>query len=275
MYVRANCKINIGLRVVRKREDGYHDLDSLFYPVYGLYDELEIMPADEFSYEQEGLSVDCAPEDNLVVKCYRLMAAKYPPIGPIAIKLKKHIPFGAGLGGGSSDAAHTALALNRLFGLGATKQELVRIVRELGADCPFFIYNVPCHAMGIGDILSPVDFPLEGKRLLMVKPDVFVSTKEAYSGIVPTNTPLTIDPTNLTPMVNDFETTVFARHSELAAIKKRLLDAGALYASMTGSGSTIFALIEDDPEGRPNANLRALEEEFASMIIFNDTLRER
>ena len=109
----------------------------------------------------------------------------------------------------------------------------------------------------------------------MVKPDVFVSTKEAYSGIVPTNTPLTIDPTNLTPMVNDFETTVFARHSELAAIKKRLLDAGALYASMTGSGSTIFALIEDDPEGRPNANLRALEEEFASMIIFNDTLRER
>lgn len=275
MYVRANCKINIGLRVVRKREDGYHDLDSLFYPVYGLYDELEIMPADEFSYEQEGLSVDCAPEDNLVVKCYRLMAAKYPPIGPIAIKLKKHIPFGAGLGGGSSDAAHTALALNRLFGLGATKQELVRIVRELGADCPFFIYNVPCHAMGIGDILSPVDFPLEGKRLLMVKPDVFVSTKEAYSGIVPTNTPLTIDPTNLTPMVNDFETTVFARHSELAAIKKRLLNAGALYASMTGSGSTIFALIEDDPEGRPNANLRALEEEFASMIIFNDTLRER
>ena len=272
MYARANCKINIGLRVVRKREDGYHDIDSLFYPVYGLFDELNITPSETFSYRQEGLEVDCAPEENLVVRCYRLLAAKYPQIGPVQIHLKKHIPFGAGLGGGSSDAAHTAILLNELFGLGLSKSQLAAEVRVLGADCPFFIYNVPCHATGIGDILEPVSFSLQGKRLLMIKPDVFVSTKEAYSGIVPSHTTLTINDSDLTPMVNDFETTVFAKHPLLADIKKRLLEAGAIYAAMTGSGSTIFALVEDNAESRTNSNLRLLEKEFASMIIFNDTL---
>lgn len=272
MYVKANCKINIGLRVVSKRPDGYHNLDSLFFPVYGLYDELHIEPADTFAYEQDGIEVDCAPEDNLVVRCYRLMATKYPQVGPVHIVLNKHIPFGAGLGGGSSDAAHTAIALNELFGLGLSKAQLAEDVRALGADCPFFIYNVPCHVTGIGDIIEPVDFPLQGKRLLMIKPNVYVSTKEAYGGITPTHTSLAIDPNDLTPMVNDFETTVFAAHPELADIKKRLLEAGVVYAAMSGSGSTLFALIEDYAESRTNTRLRALEEEFASVIIFNDTL---
>jgi len=273
MYVKANCKINIGLRVVNKREDGYHNIDSLFFPVYGLYDELEIEPADAFAYEQDGIIVDCAPEDNLVVRCYRMMATKYPQIRPVHIRLTKHIPFGAGLGGGSSDAAHTAIALNELYNLGLSKAQLASDVRVLGADCPYFIYNVPCHVTGIGDIIEPVDFPLSGMRLLMIKPNVYVSTKEAYGGIVPTHTALTINPADLTPMVNDFETTVFAKHPELAAIKKRLLDAGAFYAAMSGSGSTIFALIENNAESRTDAKLRVLEEEFASVIIFNDTLR--
>ena len=157
-----NCKINLGLRVVRKRPDGYHDLDTVFYPIYGLHDELDVEKADTLSFEQTGITVDCIPEDNLIIKCYRLMASKYPQIGVVRIRFKKNIPFGAGLGGGSSDAAHMALALNDLFDLGLSKEQLAAEVRPLGADCPFFIYNTPCHAEGIGDILSPVDFSLSG-----------------------------------------------------------------------------------------------------------------
>lgn len=267
-----NCKINLGLRVIRKREDGYHDLDTVFYPVYGLHDELEVEEADTFTFEQEGITVDCAPEDNLIIKCYRSMANKYPQIGAVHIRFKKHIPFGAGLGGGSSDAAHMAIALNELFGLGLSKEQLAQEVRPLGADCPFFIYNTPCHAEGIGDILTPIDFTLSGLRLIMIKPDVAVSTREAYSGLTPTGKPLPAIAQWQT-YINDFETTVFALHPELAQIKQRLFDSGAVYAAMTGSGSTIYGLFKNDAEGTTFAHLRSLEEEFASMIILNDTLR--
>lgn len=271
MKARANCKLNIGLRVVRKRADGYHDLDTLFYPVYGLYDELDIVKADGVTFVSDGIVLDCAAEDNLVLKCYRLFAAKYPQIGGVQINLKKHVPFGAGLGGGSSDAAHTALILNELFELGLTKEQLAADVRALGADCPFFVYNTPCHAEGIGDILTPVDFSLAGKRLIMVKPNVAVSTKEAYSGLVPSGQ-LQGDLTNWRQFKNDFEKTVFALHPELADIKKRLLDAGAEFAAMTGSGSTVFGLFQHDAESRTTSDLRLFEEEFAPMIIFDDTL---
>ena len=271
MKVFPNCKINLGLRVVRKRPDGYHDLDTVFYPIYGLHDELEVEKADTLSFEQEGIAVDCLPEDNLIIKCFRLMANKLPQIGAVRIHFKKNIPFGAGLGGGSSDAAHMAIALNDLFDLGLSKAQLAAEVRPLGADCSFFIYNTPCHAEGIGDILTPIDFSLAGLRLVMIKPDVAVSTREAYAGLTPSG--------ELLPSIkqwrtyfNDFETTVFAAHPKLAQIKQRLLNAGAVYASMTGSGSTIYGLFENDTEGATLANLRSLEEEFASMIIFNNTL---
>ena len=266
-----NCKINLGLRVVRKREDGYHDLDTVFYPIYGLHDELEVVKADTLSFEQEGIAVDCLPEDNLILKCYRSMASKYPQIGGVRIRFKKNIPFGAGLGGGSSDAAHMAVALNDLFDLGLSKEQLAKEVRKLGADCPFFIYNTPCHAEGIGDVLSPVDFSLSGLRLVMIKPNVAVSTREAYAGLTPTGAVLP-PITEWKSYINDFETTVFAVHPELAQIKQRLLDAGAVYAAMTGSGSTIYGLFENDAEGTTLAHLRGLEQEFAAMIIFNDTL---
>ena len=272
MLLRPNCKINLGLRVVRKRADGYHDLDTVFYPIYGLHDELEVEKADILSFEQTGIIVDCIPEDNLIIKCYRLMASKYPEIGAVRIRFKKNIPVGAGLGGGSSDAAHMALTLNDLFDLGLSKEQLAAEVRPLGADCPFFIYNTPCHAEGIGDILSPVDFSLAGLRLVMIKPDIAVSTREAYAGLTPSGE-LLPDIKHWKTYFNDFETTVFAAHPELAQIKQRLLDAGAVYASMTGSGSTIYGLFENDAEGTTFANLRSLEEEFASMIIFNNTLR--
>ena len=296
MVLYPNCKINIGLRVVRKREDGYHDLETIFYPVYGLHDELEVERSTNFEFCQEGLAVDCSAEDNLLIKCYQRMRATYPQVGNVRIRFKKNIPFGAGLGGGSSDAAHMAIALNEIFELRLTQQQLAEEVRPLGADCPFFIYNTPCYAEGIGDKLTPISLDLSGLRLVMIKPNCGVSTKEAYAGIVrhpevegqiknALHEGLSFD--IMRPLlINDFEQTVFPIHPEIAEIKQRLLDAGAVYAAMSGSGSTVFGLFagssknstsfqsafENDSERRTNTQLRLLHEEFASMIIFDDTL---
>ena len=252
MKLYPNCKINLGLRVVRKREDGYHDLETIFYPVYGLHDELEVVKAEEFAFLQDGLVVDCSPTDNLIYKVYQRMQAHFPQIGNVKITFKKNIPFGAGLGGGSSDAAHMAIALNEIFSLGLTREQLAEEVRPLGADCPFFIYNTPCYAEGIGDKLSPITLDLRGLRLVMIKPNCGVSTKEAYAGIVRHPEAegqikqALIEGKTLTDMssllINDFEQTVFPIHSEIAEIKKRLQDAGAVYAAMSGSGSTVFGL---------------------------------
>ena len=283
MLLYPNCKINLGLRIIRKREDGYHDLETIFVPVYGLHDELEVNPSDSFSFTQEGIAVDCKAEDNLLIKCYRAMAAKYPQVGPVSIRFRKNIPFGAGLGGGSSDAAHMACALNELFELGLSKEQLVNEVRTLGADCPFFIYNTPCYAGGIGDILTPVDLNLNGVRILLIKPEEGVSTKEAYSGLKSYSVSgLTAERSYSDSdligeaglFINDFEATVFPNHPIIADIKKRLLVAGAFFASMSGSGSTVFGLFKNDTEGRTDANLRALKQEFASMILLDDTFGE-
>ena len=282
MLLFPNCKINIGLRVVRKREDGYHDLETIFYPVYGLHDELEVEPAEEFAFLQDGLVVDCLPTDNLIYKVYKRMQEHFPQIGNVKITFKKNIPFGAGLGGGSSDAAHMAIALNEIFSLGLTREQLAEEVRPLGADCPFFIYNTPCYAEGIGDKLSPITLNLSGLRLVMIKPNCSVSTKEAYAGIVRHPEAegqikqALAEGKTLTDMcpllINDFEQTVFPLHPEIAEIKQRLLSAGAIYAAMSGSGSTVFGLFQHNPEGRTYAQLRLLHEEFASMVIFDDTL---
>ena len=277
MLLYPNCKINIGLRVVRKREDGYHDLETIFYPVYGLHDELEVERVDDFEFIQEGLAVDCPAEDNLIIKCYLRMRNKYPKVNSVRIRFRKNIPFGAGLGGGSSDASHMAIALNEIFALGLSKEQLAEEVRELGADCPFFIYNTPCYAEGIGDKLSPIPLDLSGLRLVMIKPDCGVSTKEAYAGIKPKGCSklanMAQDRSNLFHAAyNDFEDTVFVVHPEIGEIKQRLLDAGAVYAAMSGSGSTVFGLFENDAEGRTDAQLRLLHEEFASMVIFDNTL---
>lgn len=277
MKLHPNCKINIGLRVVRKREDGYHDLETIFYPVYGLHDELEVGIADEFAFLQDGIEVDCLPTDNLIYKVYQRMQEHFPQIGNVRIRFKKNIPFGAGLGGGSSDAAHMAIALNELFQLGLTQKQLAEEVRPLGADCPFFIYNTPCYAEGIGDKLTPISLDMSGMRLVMIKPDCGVSTKEAYAGIKPKGSSelfkVVQNGSELFKVAtNDFEDTVFVAHPEIAEIKQRLLDAGAVYAAMSGSGSTVFGLFEHDAEGRTDAQLRLLHEEFAQMVIFDDTL---
>jgi 4-diphosphocytidyl-2-C-methyl-D-erythritol kinase len=284
MILYPNCKINLGLRVVRKRPDGYHDLETIFVPIYGLHDELEverIQSTDRFTdriqtdilFEQDGIAVDCKPEDNLIVKCYRQMKAKYPQIRDVKVRFKKNIPFGAGLGGGSSDAAHMAIALNELFELGLSKAELAAEVATLGADCAFFVYNIPCYAEGIGDKLTPIDLDLKGTRIVMIKPDEGVSTKEAYSGIRVTGYGLRVTG-DFSQYINDFEATVFPHHPIIADIKKRLLDAGAYYASMSGSGSTVFGFFKNDPEGRTDTRLAALKQQFASMVLLDDTFGE-
>ena len=215
----------------------------------------------------------------MIVKCYRRMKAKYPQIGDVKVRFKKNIPFGAGLGGGSSDAAHMAIALNELFALGLSKEELAAEVAPLGADCPFFIYNVPCYAEGIGDQLTPIDLDLKGIRIVLIKPEEGVSTKEAYSGIKINGEGLDILDDlgvlgNLDKCINDFEKTVFPLHPIIGEIKKRLLDAGAFYASMSGSGSTVFGLFKNDPESRTDANLAMLKQQFASMVLLDDTFGE-
>ena len=252
MITFPNAKINLGLNIVERRPDGYHNIETVFYPIT-LTDVLEIVPADgETSLTCYGNKVDCPPEKNLVMKAYRMLQEKYG-LPPVAIHLYKHIPDGAGLGGGSSDAAHTLLMLNSMFELGLSKEDLAPMAATLGADCAFFIYNRPMMATGIGDVLSTVDVNLKGKTLLLVKPPVGVDTRTAYSRVVPAPASMSLEETITLPVEmwdgclnNDFEPSVFAALPQLWLIKAQLLDAGAQYAAMSGSGSTVFGIFDSD-----------------------------
>ena len=250
MKTSPNCKINLGLRVVRRRDDGYHDLETLFLPV-PLCDKLEVTPADTFSFTAAGIPIDCAPDDNICVRAYRLLLADFPQLPPVHIHLTKVIPFGAGLGGGSSDAAFLLRMLNEMFSLGLTAGKLRGYAARLGADCAFFIDNCPALAEGIGDRLTPLDVnPVADLQLVLAKPSDAVSTREAYAGITPCGEvqPSLVEAvrqpaaTWLGTIVNDFERSVFPSHPAIAALKQRMYDAGACYASMTGSGAAVFGL---------------------------------
>ena len=254
MITFPNAKINLGLNIVERRPDGYHNIETVFYPV-PLTDVLEIVPAQddkETTLTCHGNQVDCPPEKNLVMKAYRLLQERYS-LPAVEMHLYKHIPDGAGLGGGSSDAAHALIMLNQMFSLGLTDQELAAHAVTLGADCAFFIYNRPMLATGIGDVLSPVDVSLKGKTLLLVKPPMGVDTRTAYSRVVPQEPTVPVTEVIARPvmswdglLVNDFEPSVFAVLPQLWLIKARLLDAGAEYAAMSGSGSTIFGIFDSD-----------------------------
>lgn len=250
MKVYPNAKINLGLNIVRKREDGYHDLETVMYPI-PLYDELEIEEDGKLSFETEGIRLEDDGKENLVVRAYRLMAERYP-IKPVRIHLIKNIPSGAGLGGGSADAAFMLKALNGLFSLNINDEELKRIASHLGADCAFFIENKPMMCRGIGDQMSPVDVNLEKCKLLLVKPDIHISTAEAYRGCIPAPWPTPLQDVMTSPMEtwknrlkNDFEQQVFALHTELEMVKKRIYDNGATYAAMTGSGSALYGIYKN------------------------------
>ncbi len=266
MILYPNAKINLGLNVVSKRADGYHNLETVFLPV-ALSDILQIEKADDdqlhFSYG-DGIELDCDMEDNLIVRTFRLFQKNHLT-GGLNIRFEKHIPFGAGLGGGSSDSAHAALAINELFSLGLSKEQLKKEVSKLGADCAFFIENTPCFAQGIGDILLPIELSLKGYTLVLVKPDSAVSTKEAYAGITPVQPERSIREIITLPveewrgtLVNDFEKTVFRTHPEIAAIKQQLYDMGAAYASMSGSGATVYGIFKTDTDHKSASAINRL-----------------
>lgn len=269
MLLHPNAKLNLGLNVVERRPDGYHNIDTLFFPIH-LHDTLNIerddTSGDILLQTTDGIPLDCTSEDNLIVRTYRRFAARYT-IGGLRVGFGKHIPFGAGLGGGSSDAAHTAIAINSLFSLSLSKEQLKQEVSPLGADCAFFIENTPCHATGIGEQLTPYPLSLKGHTLLLVKPDIHVSTKAAYSGITPQQPACNLLEALQLPVaewkgkvINDFETTVFAQFPAIAGIKQQLYQMGADYAAMSGSGASVFGIFTDD-------NAPAYEKAAA---VFND-----
>lgn len=264
MIVFPCAKINLGLNIVSKREDGYHNLETVFYPI-PLYDALEIKYMDEKFPSQvacdlkvTGNAVECDEQNNLVVKAYNLLAEDYK-LPRVHAHLYKHIPSQAGLGGGSSDAAFMIRLLDERFRLNIGNPEMEKYAARLGADCAFFIEAEPAYAEGIGDELMPVDGPkgnLNGYYLAIVKPDIAVSTKEAYAAITPTATSKSCREivrqsieTWKEELVNDFEAPIFKLHPELAEIKEKLYQQGAKYAAMSGSGSALFGIFETEPNG--------------------------
>ena len=248
MEIKANCKINIGLDVLRRRADGYHDLSTVMVPVKGLYDVLTVEQAEESSLSIVGIEVDCDPEQNICMKALRLMQQRYG-IGEASITLDKRIPFGAGLGGGSADGTAVILALNDIFSLALDEATLISLAAELGSDTAFFVRNTPQLCEGRGETMTPIELDLAGYWLVLIKPDANVSTREAYAGVVPAIPELPLTERLQKPIAewqgcvkNDFEKSVFAAHPIIADFKQKMIDAGATYASMSGSGSTVFGL---------------------------------
>lgn len=261
MIRNANCKINLGLDVLRRREDGYHELATVMYPVFGLYDWVEVLPASETSFRAEGLAVDCTPEQNLCMKAVRLMQRRYG-VGQVAVRLEKRIPFGAGLGGGSSDATAVLLAVDELFALALPEAELIDCAAALGSDTAFFVRNTPQLCSGRGEVMEPLALDLRGMWIALIKPECGVSTREAYAGVRPFFPERPLAERIAAPigcwqevLKNDFEPSVFAARPEIAAAKAALIEGGALYASMSGSGSAVFGLFDDEKKARGCAAL--------------------
>jgi 4-diphosphocytidyl-2-C-methyl-D-erythritol kinase len=247
------AKINLGLNVVSKRDDGFHNIETVFFPVHGMTDILEIVESDRFSFTQTGIRIDSTAEDNLCVKAYRILE-KDCGLPPVSIYLHKVIPAGAGLGGGSSDASFTLVALNSIFGLGIPREQMMTYAAGLGSDCAFFIDCLPAIASGRGEVLRPVGIDLSGLYLLIATPDIHVSTREAYAGVVPQVPCTSISEIMTTPveqwknrLFNDFEKSIFPRYPEIAAIREEMYAHNALYASMSGSGAAVFGLFREKP----------------------------
>lgn len=256
MILFPNAKINLGLRILRRRPDNYHDLMTVMVPV-AWSDILEIVPSSDgrTTLTVTGRAVDCPPEKNLVMKAYRAVADEMGGLPPADIRLEKIIPDGAGLGGGSADAAFTIRGLNEVFNLGLDDGRMARIAALVGADCPFFIYNRPVFCTGTGtDIDSEVDIDLSGYYTVIAKPRVAsVSTAEAYAGVTPcgnAQSPAEILALDIAhwqgKLINDFEDSIFPRLPQVEAVKRTLLGCGALYASMTGSGAAVFGIFASD-----------------------------
>lgn len=248
MITYPHAKLNLGLRIVRRRPDGYHDLRSLFVPI-PLHDILEVLPSTKGMKWDDGGFGESAPDDNLVMRAYRLLSREVGGLPDVHIILRKKIPTGAGLGGGSSDASHMLLMLRELFDLSVTDDQLHHLALQLGADCPFFLRQGAQMAEGIGDLLEPYAIDLSGLHLTLLFPGIHVSTKSAYAGVTPMTPDEDLRTTLQRPikewrgrLLNDFEPSVFSAFPILSELKEQLYASGAIYASMSGSGSTLYAL---------------------------------
>lgn len=278
MIVFPVAKINLGLNVVERRPDGYHNLETVFMPLPGLHDALEVTLMDEqfpsavdCDLKVTNIAIEGDEQKNLVVKAYNMLKEEFPTLPRVHIHLHKAIPTQAGMGGGSSDCAAMLSLLNKMFSLGLTEQQLIDRATRLGADCPFFIVGRPAYAEGIGERLLPIELGINGLNIVVVRPDIPVSTKEAFALITPhhpekncrdvlLNQPVE---TWRDDLVNDFEHSVFTLHPEIAAIKERLYELGAVYAAMSGSGSAVFGLFREQP---------CLDGEFAGMFTWEGRL---
>lgn len=277
----VNAKLNLGLNIIRRREDGYHLLETVFYPV-GIHNgepccpdpfcdvlEAELLPESAVAneYDFTGRKIDCPPEKNLVCRAAEAVSGA---IGRhFSIRLCKHLPDGAGLGGGSADATFTLKLLNRLAGDPLGRDALLKMALSLGADCPVFVDNIPAYGEGIGEILTPVEHRLKGLWSLIVKPDVYISTREAFAGITPLRPERNALEVFRLPierwrdeMSNDFESSIFPQHPQLAEVKQKLYASGAIYAQMSGSGSSLFGLYHT------RAEAEKAREAFADLPTF-------
>lgn len=253
MLAFPNCKINLGLRILRKRADGYHDLSTVFYPVH-LKDILEVLPTESTSPQCHVTGIPLAgdPASNLCIKAWQLLKKDFPRLPVIECWLHKIIPTGAGLGGGSSDGAYMLKMLNQHYALGIEKEQLLNYALQLGSDCPFFLQNTPCCAGSRGELLEPVALNLAGYYFTLVYPGIHIPTGWAFQQVTPHEEDATVLSSiiRLSPeqwrntLINDFEGPIALAHPEIALIKKKLYDAGAVYASMSGSGSSVYGIFK-------------------------------
>jgi 4-diphosphocytidyl-2-C-methyl-D-erythritol kinase len=253
MIIFPSAKINIGLNVINRRSDGYHNIETVFYPIK-INDALELVEADKLSFQSTGLEIPGRVEENLCIKCYHLLKKDFD-LPPVKIHLHKHIPIGAGLGGGSADAAFFIGLLNRNFNLGLTDEHMIDYARQLGADCAFFIQNKPVFAFDKGDEFEPIKLDLSNYKMVLVMPPAHVSTAEAYSGVKPAPVQRSLMELIYKPVAewknyikNDFEISVFKNHPLIRGVKATLYEYGAIYASMSGSGASVFGIFDKTPD---------------------------
>lgn len=273
MIVFPNCKINLGLQILNKREDGFHNLETVFYPIH-LRDVLEIIRSTDdkteanINFKSTGLIIEGYSHNNLCIKAYDLLKKDFSALPPIQMHLHKTIPMGAGLGGGSSDGAFALKLLNEKFQLGLSSQQLINYALQLGSDCPFFILNKPAFATGRGELLEEIPLDLSAYHFAIVNPGIHVNTGWAFANLPDrSNRPDSKQHADLktiiqqpvstwkNQLINDFEEPVSKAHPEIASIKQQLYDAGALYASMSGSGSTVFGMFSK--EQKPSLSFRS------------------
>lgn len=267
MVLFPNCKINLGLHILQQRSDGFHDLETVFYPL-PLQDALEIVTADEPIFSHSGIEIPGDAGDNLCRKAYQLLKQDFPQLPAIHIHLHKHIPIGAGLGGGSADGAFTLRILNIKYNLGIAEEKLEQYAASLGSDCAFFIKNTPCLARGRGEIMTPLALHLDAWSFLLVHPGIHVDTGWAFGQLTPGRPAVSLDAIDWAhiggwkeQLVNDFEAPVFAAYPVIGGIKEKMYRHGAVYATMSGSGSAVVGIFPKDeiPEMRWEEHYRVFK----------------